>query len=461
VIPPGDPLRSALFTDLYQLTMSRAYAAASMEDTAVFELFFRRLPPSRGFLLAAGLANVLAYLESWRFTQEDLDYLAGLKLFPDDFLDRMGGMRFTGNIRAVPEGTAVFPGEPILAVEAPIIQAQIVETLILNQVHLQTMAATKAARTVLAARGRPVVDFGSRRAHGVDAALKVARASWLAGASGTSNVLAGRLYGVPVSGTMAHSFVQAHASEYEAFRDFARLFPGTTLLVDTYDTLGGVAQVVRLAREMGEDFQVSAIRIDSGDLASLARSCRDMLDAAGLSQVRIFATSELDEYSVARLVEDGAPIDGFGVGTRLAVCADAPSLDMVYKLSEYAGQGRAKLAPGKVLYPGRKQVFRFFEQGRMVRDLVCRLGEEPGGEALLREVMRGGERTPAGGETLADCRERAATQLASLFDDLRRLDGPSAPYPVAFSQALEADLTRIRAQHGAALPEDIFSCKSS
>ncbi|WP_243358729.1 nicotinate phosphoribosyltransferase [Fundidesulfovibrio terrae] len=442
-----NPLRSALFTDLYELTMARAYAAVSMDETAVFELFFRRLPASRGFLLAAGLDDVLAYLESWRFTPGDIDHLAKLGLFPDDFLDRLSGLRFTGNVRAVPEGTAVFPGEPLLAVEAPIMQAQIVETLAINQIHFQTMAATKSARTVLAARGRAVVDFGSRRAHGTDAALKVARAAWLAGAAGTSNVLAGKLYGVPVSGTMAHSFVQAHASEYEAFRDFARLFPGTTLLVDTYDTLEGAAQVVRLARELGDDFRVGAIRIDSGDLAGLARACRDILDQAGLTKVRIFATSELDEYAVADLLDRGAPIDGFGVGTRLAVSADAPALDMVYKLTEYAGQGRAKLATGKVLHPGRKQVFRFFENGRMARDLVCRLDEEPGGEPLLREVMRNGERTGAGRETLAQCRERAAAQLNALPEFLRSLGGPIAPYRVEFSRALEADLERIRAEH--------------
>lgn len=442
-----NPLRSALFTDLYELTMGRAYASEPMNETAVFELFFRKLPEPRSFILAAGLEDVLAYLESWRFTPEDIDFLAGLDLFPGDFLEALRELRFTGDVRAVPEGTVVFGNEPLVQISAPILQAQVVETLVLNQIHFQSIAATKAARTVLAARGRAVVDFGSRRAHGADAALKVARATYLAGGEGTSNVLAGKLYGVPVSGTMAHSFVQAHASEYDAFKSFARLFPETTLLVDTYDTLEGVAQVVRLARELGENFRVRAIRLDSGDLAELARACRDLLDQAGLGQVRIFATSELDEYAITDLLDRRAPIDAFGVGTRLAVSSDAPALDMVYKLVEYAGQGRAKLASGKVLHPGPKQVFRFSQDGRMGRDLVCRQDEEPGGEPLLREVMRGGERTDAGRETLRECRERAASQLAALPDSLRGLDRSVAPYRVEFSAALEQELERIKAAH--------------
>lgn len=444
-----NPLGSALFTDLYELTMARAYADESMTRSGVFELFFRKMPEARSFVLASGLADVLDYLEALRFTPEDLDYLRGLGLFSDDFLETLRGLRFTGDVWAVPEGTVVFPGEPLIQVCAPMLQAQLVETLLLNQIHFQSLAATKAARVVLAARGRAVVDFGSRRAHGADAALKVARATWLAGGAGTSNLLAGKLYGVPVYGTMAHSYVQAHGTEYEAFRNFARLYPDTTLLVDTYDTLEGVSQVIRLARELGTDFKVRSIRLDSGDLGQLARACRDMLDRAGLTQVRIFATNELDEYAIADLLDRGAPVDGFGVGTRLAVSPDAPSLDMCYKLVEYAGQGRAKLSANKVVYPGRKQVRRFLESGTMRGDLICGHGEDLGGEPLLREVMRRGERTGDGRFSLQDCRERAAASLASLPDFLRATRAPARPYPVEVSDALKADLEFLKKDHPA------------
>lgn len=443
---PVNPSRSALFTDLYELTMARAYHGADMEGEAVFELFFRHMPENRGYALAAGLEDVLSYLESWRFHESDLDYLSGLDLFPAGFLERLSSIRFTGDVRAVPEGTAVFPGEPIVQVTAPLIQAQMMETFLINQVHYQCVAATKAARVVLAAGGRAVVDFGSRRAHGADAALKAARCAWLAGCAGTSNVLAGMLYGLPVLGTMAHSFVQAHEDEYAAFRDFARYYPETTLLVDTYGALEGVAGVIRLARELGEDFKVRAVRLDSGDLAELSRACRERLDAAGLEEVRIFASGELDEYAVAALVEAGAPIDGFGVGTRMVVSSDAPDLDMAYKLVSYGGRGRAKLSPRKAVYPGAKQVRRFCEGGRFTRDLVCRADEEPGGEPLLRLVMRGGERTPEGREALASCRGRAASQLAALPEGVKRL-ARAAVHPVEVSQTLKRDLETLKADH--------------
>lgn len=443
-----NPLRSALFTDFYELTMARAYAAEAMNGQAVFEVFFRNLPPNRTFILAAGLDDVLGYLETLRFTESDLEYLAGLGQFPEDFLETLRRLRFTGDVLALPEGTAVFPGEPLLQVRAPILEAQLAETLLLNQIHIQSVTATKAARMVLAARGRAVVDFGSRRAQGADAALKAARAAWLAGAAGTSNTLAGKLYGLPVSGTMAHSYVQAHAGESEAFRQFARLYPETTLLVDTYDTLAGVDRVIALARELGPAFRVRFIRLDSGNLEASSRACRERLDRAGLHDVRIFATCELDEYAIADLVARGAPIDGFGVGTRLVVSPDAPSLDVVYKLVEYDGAGRAKLSWGKEMHPGPKQVRRTYENGIMRGDLVCRADEDAPGEPLLVTVMRGGERTPAGRDTLEDARKRAAATLAALPEDLRGPGEPARPYPVAFSQALERDLQAIRDGHG-------------
>jgi nicotinate phosphoribosyltransferase len=445
MIRRGDPGASALFTDSYELAMARAYAAEGLDGVAVFEAFFRRMPERRAFVLAAGLDSILDYLEHWRFAPEDLDYLHSLGQYPDSFLDMLAGLHFTGQVLAVPEGTAVFEGEPLVRIAAPIIQAQLVETLVLNQLNCQCLAASKAARVVLAARGRPVMEFGSRRAQGTDAALKAARCAYLAGAAGTSNVLAGRLWDIPLTGTMAHSFVQAHGDEARAFATYARLFPGTTLLIDTYDPLAGVDKVIALARAMGPEFSVRAVRLDSGDLLALSREVRARLDAAGLSGVGVVASGDLDEGRIAALLDAGAPLDAFGVGTRLVVSEDAPSLDLGYKLVEYAGQPRAKLSGGKAVHPGTKQVRRFTENGRLVRDLVCREDEDPGGEPLLREVMVHGRRTGAGRESLATARERAAASISSLPDRLRDPLAHGTVSPVEFSAGLRRDLENFRA----------------
>ena len=330
----------ALLTDLYELTMAQAYWRDGMNEPAVFSLFVRTLPRVRNYLLACGVADALVLLESFRFSQESLEYLEGTGRFARDFLDWLSGLRFTGNVHAVPDGTPVFGNEPIMEVEAPLIEAQIVETILMNQVQVQTLLASKAARVVRAAGGRRVVDFGLRRAQGADAGLKGARAFWVAGVDATSNVLAGKVYGLPISGTMAHSYVQSFDHELDAFRAFARVYPETILLVDTYDTLEGVRHVVELARELGDDFKVRAIRLDSGDLAELAFRSREILDAAGLERVEIFASGGLDEYRVAEIVARGAPITGFGVGTSMAVSSDVPAMDVAYKLTEYAGRGR-------------------------------------------------------------------------------------------------------------------------
>ncbi|HLU49896.1 MAG TPA: nicotinate phosphoribosyltransferase, partial [Planctomycetota bacterium] len=338
--------------------MAQAYLAEGMEGTAVFELFFRTLPPERNWILAAGLGDVLEFLEHATFRSEDIDYLRRLGTFQPEFIAHLETLRFRGDVFAVPEGTIVFPNEPLIQVVAPIAQAQLVETYVLNQIHFQSVLATKAARVVEAAAGRAVYDFGARRAHGEDSALAVAKLSYMAGAAGTSNVLAGRLWDIPVAGTMAHSYIQAHESELDAFAAFARVFPETVLLVDTYDTIAGVERVIELSRRLGEEFRVRAIRLDSGDLGELAREARRRLDRAGLERVEIFASGGLDERSVARLVTEGAPISGFGVGTSLAVSRDAPDLDMAYKLVEYEGKSRLKLSSAKAILPGRKQIFR-------------------------------------------------------------------------------------------------------
>jgi nicotinate phosphoribosyltransferase len=441
----ADASNVALLTDLYELTMAQAYLAEGLSGPAVFSLFARRLPPGRNYLVAAGLEDALRILEGMRFEPEALEWLASLGLFDDRLLAWLASFRFSGEVEAVPEGTPLFGGEPLLEVTAPIAEAQLVETVVMNQVHLQTVAASKAARVVTAARGRTVVDFGARRMHGADAAVKVARAAYLAGCDSTSDVLAGRLYGIPLAGTMAHSWVQAHASEIEAFRAFTGTWPRTVLLVDTYDTLAGVRQVARLARELGPDFRVTAVRLDSGDLLELSRAARRILDEAGLSQVGIFASGGLDERAIDRLVRAGAPIGGFGVGTAMGVSEDAPALDVAYKLVSYDGRERLKLSPGKELLPGPKQVFRIERGGKAERDVLARRGEDPAGRPLLVPAMRGGRRLA--GPTLPEAREHAHRERERLPERILSLDPADPPYLVEPSQGLRALRDRLAAEH--------------
>ena len=444
--PRRDGPVTALFTDLYELTMAQAYQAEHMDQSAVFELTFRELPRNRNYIVAAGLADVIDFLCDFRFTHDDLHYLRSHRDFSQGFVDRLATLRFSGDVYAVPEGTLVFPNEPLLQVVAPIMEAQLVETFVLNQVHFQSLVATKAARIVGAARGRSVVDFGSRRSYGTDAALKVARATYLAGGDGTSNVLAGKIYGIPIVGTVAHSYVQAHDDELVSFESFAALYPQTTLLVDTYDTLQGVRKVIELHHKLGEEFRVRAVRLDSGDLGRLSVQTRKMLDEAGLQSVKIFASSGLDEYKIQELVNSGAPIDAFGVGTKLAVVEDAPGLDMAYKLVEYAGKGRLKLSTKKVLYPGRKQVFREVENGRMTGDVIGRFDEVLPGQPLLQPVLRHGR--PLAQVYLKESREHLQQELKQLPAHLHGLETGSPPYPVSFSKHLKDDLETARRQLG-------------
>jgi nicotinate phosphoribosyltransferase len=433
-----------LFTDLYELTMLQAYLVEHMTDTAVFTLFVRRLPEQRNFLLACGLESVLTYLEQLQFTDDDVAYLRSLKIFSDDFMTWVREFRFTGDVYAVPEGTPVFANEPILEIVAPIAQAQLVETFVMNQIHVQTVLASKGARVAAAARGRKVVDFGARRTHGVDAALKAARAFYIAGIDATSNVLAGKLYGIPVAGTMAHSYVQAHVDERDAFRAFVRTFPRTILLVDTYDTLAGVRRVIELVKDAADKFEVSAVRLDSGDLGALARETRGMLDAAGLQEIGIFASSGLDEREIAALLDAGAPIDGFGVGTGMGVSDDAPVLDIAYKLAEYGGEGRTKLSRNKPILPGRKQVFRQEKDGTTIGDVIGRADEQLEGRALLRMVMRGGRQTREAIEDLQSIRRRAAAEIAKLPALVTSLERAARPYRVSISVALERHHEEVR-----------------
>lgn len=435
----------ALLVDLYELTMAQAYVAEGMLDDAVFTLYFRTMPASRNFAVACGLSDVLRYLEDLHFDAHAIEQLRAMGRFSDEFLAWLGVMRFTGDVHAVPEGTPIFPGEPMLEVVAPLPQAQLVETMVMNQMHVQTVIATKAARLVAAAEGKSVIDFGLRRTHGADAGLKGARAAYIAGIAATSNVLAAVTYGIPASGTMAHSYVQAHDNELDAFRSFVRHVPDATLLVDTYDTLRGVDHVITLAREMGSSFRVRHIRLDSGDLAALAFAAREKLDDAGLRHVRIVASGGLDESRLAAVLERGAPIDAFGVGSELAVSADSPLLDIVYKMAEYRGTGRIKTSPGKETLPGRKQIFRREQGGRAAGDVIARAHEVLDGRALLRPVMHNGERLSEGSERLSVIRERAAWELRHLPDRLRA-QAQVPPYPVAVSPRLEAFARAVRGQ---------------
>jgi nicotinate phosphoribosyltransferase len=435
-----NPLSSPLVTDLYQLTMLQAYYEAGMTETAVFELFVRKLPPGRNFLVAAGLEQAVEFLEGLRFEDEALDWIRSCGIFKPAFAERLAGLRFTGDVHAMPEGTVFFPNEPCLRVTAPMPEAQLVESRLLNLVHFETMVASKAARSVLVAPGKLLVDFGLRRAHGAEAGLLAARAAYLAGFNGSSVAMAGPRFGIPVFGTMAHSFVQSHESETAAFLHFARAFPGSALLlVDTYDTVAAARKIVALAPELArEGITVRGVRLDSGDLGQLARDVRQVLDAAGLRSTTIFASGNLDEVQVRDLVAAGAPIDGFGIGTSLVTSSDAPSLDAVYKLQEYAGRPRRKRSAGKATWPGRKQVWRRLgADGKLAGDTVAEASDAQSGAPLLEQVMAGGKRVRAA-PTLAATRDRARAELARLPPALAGLDPAPTPYPVEIAASLHA-----------------------
>lgn len=432
------PRYSALLTDLYQFTMLKGYLEQEMEEVAVYEFFVRKLPPGRNFLLAAGLEQALQFLETVAFSAEEVAWLEQTGRFNARLLDYVANFRFSGDVDAMAEGTVFFPDEPILRVVAPIPVAQLVETRLINLLHFQTLVASKAARVVLAAPGKLLVDFGLRRAHGAEAGVLAARACYLAGFGGSSNVLAEREFGIPCYGTMAHSFVQAHADEMQAFEHFAHAQPGNVvLLIDTYDTEAAAHKVVELAPRLARDgIKIKAVRLDSGDLGEHARQVRAILDQGGLSDTGIFASGNLDEFEIAQLNVQQAPIGGFGVGTRMLTSSDAPYLDCAYKLQEYAGQARRKRSEGKATWPGRKQVFRRYgPDGRMDGDVLAREQDSHPGEAMLQAVMRGGKRL-APPVSLATARAHAAAELARLPDRLRQID-QSASYRVEVAQALQ------------------------
>ena len=428
---------SPLLTDLYQLNMIQAYLDHGETKTAVFEFFVRKFPARRGFLVAAGLEQALDFLEGLRFLTEEIDWLARSGRFGKELLDYLAEFRFTGDVHAVPEGTVFFADEPILRVTAPLPQAQLLETRLINILHFQSLIASKAARVVLAAPGKLLVDFGLRRAHGSEAGLMAARASYIAGFAGTATMLAEKRFGIPSFGTMAHSFIQAYDDETTAFESFAQSRPeNLTLLIDTYDTEAGAQKVVALApRLKARGINIKSVRLDSGDLIALSKSVRRILDDGGLRDVSVFASGGLDEDNIAAMLAAGAPIDGFGIGTSLTTSSDVPALDCAYKLQEYAGLPRRKRSTGKATWPGRKQVWRRYgADGRMAGDIVSVESDEHTGEPLIQLVMQGGRRVGAR-PTLSEMRTRAARDLDRLPNALRRLE-PDGQYPVQVADAL-------------------------
>ena len=449
-----------LFTDFYELTMCASYFDNKNFEPATFDLFIRRLPENRSYFLFAGLEQALQYLQSIKFTKQHLAYLKK-QGFSQDFLDYLRDFRFTGDVCAMPEGTVAFPNEPLIRVTAPIIEAQLVETFLLNTINLQTMIATKASRVVHAAKGKAVIEFGLRREHGIDAGMKVARSSYIAGCQGTSNVLAGQAYGIPVFGTMAHSFVMSYPKEINAFRAFAKTFPTkSTLLIDTYDDISGAEKAATVAKELEtKGFRLGGVRLDSGDLARTSKKVRKILDDQGLAYTKIFASGDLDEFKIQELLSHGARIDSFGVGTKMGTSADRPYLDIIYKLCETMTADGSfapimKLSKDKITLPGRKQVYRFEDAvGNFEKDVIALANEKIQDEPLLVKVMEKGKiiyDLPS----LEEIRATATENLSKLSDDYKALSGASV-YPVELSRdllslirALKRQLTMTEIDHG-------------
>ncbi len=441
----------SLLTDLYELTMCASYFDNKRTEPATFDLFIRKLPTKRSYFVFAGLEQALLYLESIRFNSEQTDYLR-TRGFKEDFLTYLRGFTFTGEVWAVPEGTIVFQNEPLIRITAPIIEAQLVESFLLNTVNLQTMIATKASRVVHAAQGRAVIEFGLRRTHGTDAAMKAARCSYIAGCNGTSSLLAGMKYGIPVFGTMAHSFVMFFSNEIKAFKAFANTFPKTsTLLIDTFDNIKGAENAVVVAKELEKrGFRLGGVRIDSGDLDDISKKVRAILDEKRLDYVQIFASGDLDEYKIQELLRRGARIDAFGVGTRMSTSADRPYVDIIYKLCEKMDKtGKfvpaMKLSQGKITLPARKQVFRVEDKaGSFVRDIIALHDEEVEGRRLLVKVMEKGKiiySLP----TIDEIRKNASENLSRLPEKYKRLKGASR-YPVLLSPKLKRLLKELTSE---------------
>ncbi|SNZ02215.1 nicotinate phosphoribosyltransferase [Persephonella hydrogeniphila] len=418
----------SLLTDLYELTMAQVYFKKGMNKTAIFD-FYTRPVENRSYLVNAGLEQLIYYLENVRFTQEDIDYLRTTGFFEEDFLSYLKDFKFTGNLYAVEEGEFIFPNEPVVQVEAPIIEAQIIETFLINTLQHPILVATKAMRCYSVARGTVLVDFGLRRAHGTDAGMKAARASFIGGFAGTSNVLAGKEYGIPIFGTMAHSFILAHIDEIKAFKDFAEIYPeNSILLVDTFDSIKGVYNAVKAIKELGMK-HFKGIRLDSGDLLKLSKEARKILDSEGFKDAKIIASGGINEYKIKELLDKGAPIDGWGVGTELVVSADLPYLDCAYKLVEYDGRPVMKFSSKKKTLPHKKQIFRIYEDGVFKKDIITRFDEDiEKGKPLLKKVIENGKvvyKLPK----LTEIQKKAIENFSKLPEELKDITKTVHLYP--------------------------------
>jgi len=432
-----NPLTSPLLTDLYQLTMLQGYIDHEMYGESVFEFFIRNMPENRNFFLSAGLETVLEFLDKCRFSDDEIAYLEGTGRFTEGLLQYLRGFRFKGDVHALPEGTIFFPNEPVIRITAPLPEAQLIESRIINILHYQSLIATKAARCYLAAEGKvSLIDFGLRRTHGAEAGLFAARASYIAGFTGTATVMAEPLYGIPIFGTMAHSFIEAQKNEKEAFINFALSNPGNvTLLIDTYDTLKGAETVVETAELLKtRGIPINAVRLDSGDLADLSKKVRTILDHGGLEDVHIFVSGNVDEWMIRDLFEEGAPINGFGVGTRLDTSSDSPYFDCAYKLTQYEGEPKLKKSEGKATWPGPKQVFRSYDGSVMSRDIITTDDDRKEGTPLLRHFMKEGKRLEEP-QPLEDIKNQALGEYEALPQKLTNLE-KSPPYPVEISDEL-------------------------
>jgi len=440
------PLSREIMTDLYELTMAASYFEQEMFAPATFSLMVREYPPNRSYLVCAGLDPLLDYLESFHFRPDDLEYLEQTSLFPDKFLQFLETLRFTGEVRAIPEGRLAFCDEPLVEITAPVMQAQLVETFVINSINLPTLVATKASRCHYAAGERRLVDFSLRRTHGMDAGLMVARSSFIGGFIGTSNVQAGKIYGLPIYGTMAHSYVESFDREIESFRAFAKSFPdNTVLLIDTYDTLAGARKAVTVAGEMRQAGQsLRAVRLDSGDMVQLSKEVRKIFDDSGFPEVRIFASGGFDEFKIQKILTSGAIIDAFGVGTKMGVSADAPYLNMAYKMVMYNGRPVMKLSSGKVSLAGPKQVFRQRDKkGFFKGDLIGLLEEEVAdSESLLETVMKDGKRLYPQ-QPLPNIQEVFRDEFSELPETYKDLEG-NPSYPVKITPRLQALQDQVR-----------------
>ncbi|MCF8068957.1 MAG: nicotinate phosphoribosyltransferase [Desulfobacterales bacterium] len=429
---------SALLTDLYQLTMLQGYYEQEMKNEAVFEFFVRKLPENRNFLIASGLQQVLEFLENLEFTSKEINWLSGIDKFSNSFLDYLSGITFQGDVHAMPEGTVFFPDEPILRITAPLPQAQLVETRVINFLQFQTMIASKAVRISLAAEDKVLMDFGLRRAHGAEAGVLAARASYIAGLTGTATVLASRKFDIPVFGTMAHSYILAHRSEIEAFENFSYAQPNNVIyLVDTYDVADAVNQIISLEPALKKrGITIKGIRLDSGDISALSITVRKMFDNAGMKHVRIYASGDLDEYSIEHLNKIKAPVDGFGVGTKMITSSDQPYLNCAYKLQEYNGIPKMKLSEGKSTWPGKKQVFRHYDNHNFIKYDVLKMDNETdSGKPLLQQVMKSGKQIQQP-VSATQIRSFVKSELKTLPEEMKSLN-KSKPYEIKISDALE------------------------